>query len=347
MAPAMPVTLPSILLQVLFLSCGLVSSIPVEPQSRREHPRLHGRSASDPVFGADFPDPSVMQDADGQWYAFGTEGNGKQVQAATAATITGPWELIQDVDLLPSPPPWATGRLTWAPDVQRLDDGTYLMYFSAQLVADEKRHGIGTASASTVLGPYTPASEPFAADLTIGGAIDASGFRDDGDGGRRYVLYKVDGNSLGTGGSCGNADEPRAPTPIIIQEVSTADGATPVGDPVQILDRTDDDGPLVEAPSLVRTEGGVYVLFFSSGCYLDTDYRTSYATADAVTGPYTRVDMSPLLQTGDALALTAPAGASAAAGAQGIAFHANCDWGRCMHVSSFDVDGDGRVTIGG
>ena len=77
---------------MLLLGCDPVSSGPAasrQSQARQARGVLRGRSATDPVFGADFPDPSVMQDADGQWYAFGTEGNGKQVQAATAEAKGG------------------------------------------------------------------------------------------------------------------------------------------------------------------------------------------------------------------------------------------------------------------
>ncbi|CRK23815.1 hypothetical protein BN1708_018068, partial [Verticillium longisporum] len=49
----------------------------------------------------------------------------------------------------------------------------------------------------------------------------------------------------------------------MLQEVGP-DGFTKIGNPVQILDRTEADGPLVEAPDIVRLEDGTYVLFFSS-----------------------------------------------------------------------------------
>lgn len=45
--------------------------------------------------------------------------------------------------------------------------------------------------------------------LSQGGAIDASGYDDNG---QRYVVYKVDGNSIGHGGACGNdGRQPLAP----------------------------------------------------------------------------------------------------------------------------------------
>lgn len=44
------------------------------------------------------------------------------------------------------------------------------------------------------------------------------------------------------------------------------DALPPTGDPVQILDRGPQDGPLVEAPVCVPRDG-FYALTFSSNCY--------------------------------------------------------------------------------
>lgn len=82
------------------------------------------------------------------------------------------------------------------------DDGSFVMYYSASTVKDKSKHCVGAATSKNVLGPYTPiGSEPLFCDLSIGGAIDAAGFK---DGNQRYVVYKVDGNSLGNGGACMN-----------------------------------------------------------------------------------------------------------------------------------------------
>lgn len=93
----------------------------------------------------------------------------------------------------------------WAPDVQQLDDGTFILYYSASTKEDPSKHCVGAATASTARGPYTPVgSEPLFCPLSEGGAIDAAGYNDNG---QRYVVYKVDGNSLGHGGACGNTGE--------------------------------------------------------------------------------------------------------------------------------------------
>ncbi len=253
--------------------------------------------------GRDFPDPSIIQDTDGQWYAFATVGNGKNVQAAKAPAPGGPWTYI-DQDLLPSTGDWTNGRDTWAPDVRVIAKGKYVMYYSGELKSNSRFHCVGTATAGSILGPYTPSAQPFACPESQGGAIDPAGFLDTATR-RRYVVYKVDGNSIGHGGSCNNGVEPFAPTPIMLQEVRDDDGMTPIGAPVQILDRTQqEDGPLVEAPNIVRVSDGTYVLFYSSHCWDSPQYNVNYAIAKDVAGPYTR-SARPLLGTGD-FGTTAP-----------------------------------------
>ncbi|KAK4912521.1 hypothetical protein LTR66_017278, partial [Elasticomyces elasticus] len=74
-----------------------------------------------------------------------------------------------------------------------------------------------------------------------------------------------------------------------------------------LLDRSDYDGPVIEAPSMYRSSEGVFFLFFASNCYTSDLYSTSYATADNVLGPYTRVS-TPLLFSGSHPGLIGPGG---------------------------------------
>ena len=159
--------------------------------------------------------------------------------------------------------------------------------------------------------------------LRQGGAIDPAGFSD--SDGSRYVVYKVDGNNIGHGGSCNNGVQPIVPTPIMLQQVGS-DGTTPIGSAIQILDRDDNDGPLIEAPSLVL-HSGTYVLFFSSNCYSSSYYDVSYATStNGVRGPYTKAQypVAPLLVTGsDNGKLYSPGGLSVAPNGVNVVFHAD------------------------
>jgi hypothetical protein len=165
----------------------------------------------------------------------------------------------------------------------------------------------------------------------MGGAIDAAGFQD--VDGSRYVVYKVDGNSLAGGGPCGNGGIIRRPTPIYLVKVGP-DGIKPAGRPVELLDRTDRDGPLIEAPSLARLSDGSYALFYSSNCWNSDNYDISWARATSVTGPYTR--MYTLLKSG-MLGLKSPGGASMASDGRHMVFHAHYGEGRAMFASLIGV----------
>ena len=189
--------------------------------------------------------------------------------------------------------------------------------------------------------------------ISQGGAIDPAGFLD--ADGTRYVVYKVDGNSIGHGGNCGNGVDPIVPTPIMLQQVS-ADGVTPVGSPQQILDRSDADGPLVEAPSLTRVQdsssagGWLYILFFSSNCYSGSQYDTSYATSSngIKNGgqDYTK-SSAPLLVTGsDNGALFSPGGLTVGPDASKVVFHADLGQTadtRQMWVGQISIDAGQRT----
>lgn len=190
------------------------------------------------------------------------------------------------------------------------------------------------------MGPYTPDEDVFACPTDQGGAIDASGFRD--SDGTRYVVYKVDGNAKGNGGSCGNTVEPIHSTPIMIQQVQ-GDGVTKVNGPTQILDRGPSDGPLVEAPSLMKDSAGTYVLFFSSNCYTSPDYDVSYATSQSVTSGYVK---QPALLTKNNNGLSGPGGATIATDGKHVAFHGQIgdDGRRAMYTATITVNGN-TVTV--
>jgi beta-xylosidase len=216
------------------------------------------------------------------------------------------------------------------------------MYYSAIAQANTNRHCIGVALAdsSSPAGPYVPTStSPLACPLDQGGAIDASAFRD--ADGTRYVLYKIDGNSVGHGGDCNNSQEPLVATPIMIQQVAE-DGLTAVGDAVQLIDRDEADGPLVEAPSLVRSDDGTYLLFYSTHCFTDVKYDVRYATASSVTGPYAKTGNSLLASNGE---LYGPGGATVQDNGN-VLFHGWCNGNtvRCMYAAHLGIDGH-TVTV--
>ena len=83
------------------------------------------------------------------------------------------------------------------------------------------------------------------------------------------------------------------------------------------------------------------MLFFSSGCYSGTQYTVSYATADAITGPYTR--QGALLQ-GGSYGTTSPGGADIDSDGQHMVFHAGPVDGRQLYTAQITVSGN-KVTL--
>jgi len=215
------------------------------------------------------------------------------------------------------------------------------MYYSGEARSRPRHHCVGVAiSASTSpLGPYIPNDDPLSCRLDDGGSIDPAGFRDPADG-TRYVLFKLDGNSVGNGGDCNNGNPPILDTPIMLQPVEE-DGFTLRGDAVEILHRVteDGDGPLVEAPSLVFV-GGMYYLFYSTHCYTDVLYDVRFATAASVSGPFYKGNAS-LVRTGQ-FNLTSPGGGTvwAAGGEEGprLLFHGFCrEEVRCTYAAELEI----------
>lgn len=255
-------------------------------------------SLKGPHITANFPDPCVIVH-DGKTYAFATNNRKAGIQnihvQIAISNDNKTWELRSDLDALPTVAPWQTGTAVWAPDVKQRPNGQFLLYYTDSLKTDPETHCIGAAISDSVTGPYVPYLNPMI--CPDGGAIDPAGFYDRSTG-KRYIIYKIDSNSLGHGGLCRNDVLPIVPTPLILQEVNPDDGVTLIGPPTQIFDRDALDGPLIEAPAMFLTTEGVYFLFFSSHCFTTPLYHTVYATATNITGPYTRA-ARPLLITGD------------------------------------------------
>ncbi|KAF2708997.1 glycoside hydrolase family 43 protein, partial [Pleomassaria siparia CBS 279.74] len=317
-----------------------------------------------------FPDPDLFEH-NGTWFAFATNsaagivnsnmqlaGTGlgaANVQLATSTDLNN-WTLHNPADdPLPTLGDWvANGTMkaeadptvlvrranVWAPDVLQRADGSFVLYYAAAAATVDPLHCVGAATSDELQGPYKPLSTPLACPTELGGAIDPASIID--ADGTIYVAYKVDGNAKGNGGDCGNSIPPLHSTPILLQKMEK-DGVTVSGTPTTILDRTDQDGPLVEAPGIIRSDDGVYFLFFSSGCTRLPSYDLKYATSQNIAGPYTRAS-EPLLKTGD-MGLSAPGSASVRRNGSGwlMAFHArintNVGGVRAMYIATLNLNG--------
>ncbi|KAK5107596.1 hypothetical protein LTR62_000990 [Meristemomyces frigidus] len=258
--------------------------------------------------GINFPDPAVIRVADG-WHAFATNarynGNLMHVQMAHSPDFNT-WAYRAGVDGMPQLASWIDpdSPRVWAPDVVQLADGTFMMYYTAAWKRKPNIHCVSYATSRNVDGPYTDPNRdsPWICPDAQGGAIDPAGYLN--SDGTRWVVYKIRGNSLGHGGACGNTVGPIMSTPLMLQQVSSADGHIKIGSPVELVTNGVGDGPVVEAPSLTYLNGK-YVLFFSSNCFASLFYDVSYAIASDIRGPYRKA--GPLFVTGD-MGMAAPGG---------------------------------------
>lgn len=278
----------------------------------------------------DFPDPGVML-YNGTYYAYATNGAGGNMPVLTSTSLYGTW--VPSADALPVLGSWANPGYTWAPDVSRLPNGTFIVYYTAADKASG-RQCVGAAIATNPAGQFSPVgSLPLICPASEGGAIDASAFTD--TDGQRYIAYKVDGNALGL------------PTTLYLQKVN-ADGVTLVGPRIPTISNNSGEGPLVEAPYLLK-HNGTYVLLYSYGHYGDNTYTEGYATASSLSGPWTKGP--PLMTTAYFNALVSgPGGASVVSDASGdhIVFHGvklAPSWHRPMFVSDITWNSNGVPTV--
>jgi len=226
---------------------------------------------TNPVWNRDFPDPFVLHDGD-TYYAYATNGGGEQVQTLTSRDLVH-W--TPGPDALPKVGSWTYNGQTWAPEVLARDDGTFVLYYTANLC-------VGRAVASKPLGPFVDTTKrPLVCQRSLGGSIDASPYRD-GDG-TLYLVWKNDGNNVGLG------------TTIWAQRLSP-DGLRLVG-PRRPLERNDRpwEAMVVEGPVLWKHDGR-YTLFYSGNAYDSDSYAVGYATCDTPLGPCRDAPENPILK---------------------------------------------------
>jgi beta-xylosidase len=291
-----------------------------------------------PVLDRSFADPDVLK-VGSTYYAYATNGNGKNIQVATSTDLLS-WTLLAG-DALPTLGAWvdvawnfnANDTGTWAPDVAAVN-GRYVMYYTEHDRASQ-RQCIGVATSSSPAGPFAPAASSLVCPAAEGGAIDAATYV---EGTARYLLWKNDGN-------CCGRDTWLHLQPLSADGLSTAGGATRL----MKQDRAF-EGSLVEAPTLWK-RGSTYWLFYSANYFGDDSYATSYASASSINGPYTKA-LGPLLTTGtfDGT-VRGPGGQDVVTGPDGVVrmvFHGwNSSYGyRAMYMSPMGWDDRGPVVRG-
>lgn len=229
-----------------------------------------------PVIDQDFPDPSVIRAADGQYYAYATQGGDpiRNLQVARSADLVH-WQVIGDA--LPVKPRWASRTQDfWAPDVMRAD-GRYYLYYSAKPDAalNDQSRGLclGVATSDRPEGPFTDKGSPLQCGPGFEN-IDPHAY-DDPATGRRLLYW---GSGFG---------------PIRVRELA-ADRLqfAPGSEEARLVAavKSDDAGEyrrLVEGAWVMR-HGGFTYLFFSGDncCGPKAHYAVMVARSRSAMGPF-------------------------------------------------------------
>ncbi|MCA1818120.1 MAG: glycoside hydrolase family 43 protein, partial [Acidobacteria bacterium] len=240
-------------------------------------------SYSNPVVAGDFPDPSVTRVGRDYWAASTSSEWGPEYPIFHSRDLVN-WRLVGTV--FRRPPAWSEGNY-WAPEISQ-DRGRFFVYYAAR-----KKGGplcVAVATAARPQGPYTDHGPLVCQEV---GSIDPFPVTD--ESGRRYLLWKEDGNSRSQ------------PTPIWAQALS-ADGTRLVGGRRELI-RNDQAwekhptlpyGNLVEGPSVVRRNGWFY-LFYSGNfcCARECSYALGVARARKLLGPWEKNPANPILAGND------------------------------------------------
>jgi arabinan endo-1,5-alpha-L-arabinosidase len=249
-----------------------------EPEGAGGAPQGVAMSSScyvNPILDSDFPDPAILRDADGCYYAYATQserdGQWINIQVARSTDLVD-WEFLGDA--LPTKPDWArTTQDFWAPSV--ITDGRkYYMYYSATPDAchhHQRGHALAVATADRPEGPFVDMGMP----LLLGAGfefIDPMAFDDPVTG--RHLLYWGSGFQ-----------------PIKVQELA-ADRMSfaPDSAPIDLIWPNGEDGSfprLVEAAWVIHRHG-FYYLFYSGDncCGPDAEYGVMVARSRSPVGPF-------------------------------------------------------------
>ncbi len=253
-------------------------------------PQSNSAKSAGPILAidSDFPDPAVLQAADGSYFAYATQGSVggtmHNIQVAQSSDLIG-WTRLADA--LPVKPAWASATQDfWAPHVS-FHDGRYYLYYSAKPDAalNDPSRGLclAVATADRPQGPFTDIGRPLlCGDSFIN--IDPMAY-DDPETGKTLLYW---GSGFG---------------PIKVQELA-ADRASfePGSRPIDLIAIDPTPNPsnyrrLIEGAWVVRRDGWYYLFYSGDNCCGEqAHYAVMVARSRHATGPFeTRVDHDSML----------------------------------------------------
>lgn len=140
-----------------------------------------------PIYAADFADPTVIRAADGFYYVYGTntevDGETVNIQVARSKDLVE-WEHVGDA--LPVKPKWADKDF-WAPHVlYDSTNQTYYLYYSGESASETMGKCLGVATSRSPTGPFVDKGEPLLCGESFE-SIDPMAFDDPATG--KKLLY--------------------------------------------------------------------------------------------------------------------------------------------------------------
>jgi len=234
-----------------------------------------------PVLDRDFPDPAVLREADGWFYAYGTQsvsgGRMLNVQVARSRDLVQ-WE--HRGDALPEKPRWAASKQdVWAPHV--VHDralGRYFMYYSAEPDQGEGKC-LAVATADVPEGPFADAGQPLLCGKRFE-QIDPMAFDDPATG--KHLLY------------WGSASKPIKVQELAPDRMRFAPGSAPRD--LVFPDANREYGSLIEGAWVIHRDGSYYLFFSGDRCCVTTArYALMVARARNALGPFEVLDV-PVLE---------------------------------------------------
>jgi beta-xylosidase len=251
----------------LLLVATIASAVSEQSQTPSKAP-----SYSNPVLPGDYPDPSVIRVGRDYW-ATATTSQWAPIFPLLHSTDLVNWERRGAV--FQTPPAWSAGSY-WAPEIAS-DGGRFFVYYTAR-----KKDGplcVAVADAARPEGPYTDRGPLVCQEA---GSIDAAAVRD--ENGRRYLVWKEDGNSR------------KLPTPLWAQPLSD-DGTKLAGEKTEILrNEAPWEAHLIEGPYILR-RGDWFYMFYSADacCGRRCNYKLGVARSRKLLGPWERFPGNPIL----------------------------------------------------
>ena len=186
-------------------------------------------------------------------------------------------------------------RRFWAPEIHRFDDRYYVLFNASNPDAGYPGQHTGYAVSDTLMGPYTVVTE----DAPLAPGNDLTFFRD--DDGKTWIFWNR-GRDFGIGYAQIDLATGRLLTepttairPSEVDYAYAADGSPAMtpgydGRPVrQVAKYYDWDSIGIEGAYVIKRDT-TYYLFYSSWT---RGYEIGYATAPAVTGPWTKAPNNP------------------------------------------------------